>query len=148
MIIDKLFWYCQSHLEPIHELHGKGWTKRAPLTKAPQSVRQTCPCTTATCPCTLIWFSLCCRFKSTPYQQPSGQQATRWNKIGDGRWNLKNKNYELHGTTRYGSTTGRYIILYIILIHVLNTEYSIHNPLCNIYYYRVYISNINSIFII
>ena len=42
-----------------YELHKQGWATRAPVIQTLQSVRQTCPRTTATCSYTFAQF-LCC----------------------------------------------------------------------------------------
>ena len=48
-----------------YELHGTGWATRAPVAQTLQSVRQTCPCTTAPCLYTFARFPSCGIFAPT-----------------------------------------------------------------------------------
>jgi hypothetical protein len=48
-----------------YELQGTGWATRAPVAQTLQTVRQTCPCTTATCPYRFARFPSCGIFTPT-----------------------------------------------------------------------------------
>ena len=48
-----------------YELQGTGWATRAPVAQTLQTVRQTCPCTTATCPYVFARFPSCGIFTLT-----------------------------------------------------------------------------------
>ena len=48
-----------------YELQGTGWATRAPVAQTLQTVRQSCPCTTATCPYVFARFPSCGIFTPT-----------------------------------------------------------------------------------
>ena len=80
------------------KLRGTGRATRAPVAQTLQSVRQPCPCTTATCPYRFAQFPSCGIFTTNPYH-PSKNYELKQQGDGD-RTTSRTTNYELHGTGR------------------------------------------------
>ena len=79
----------QMYKNYMYELHGTGGATRAPIAQTLQTVRQTCPRTTATCPYPFARFPSCGIFAPTrtlPVKQRVETTDTS-----------RTTNYELHG---------------------------------------------------
>ena len=73
-----------------------GWATRAPVAQTLQSVRQTCPCTTATCPYRFARFPSCGIFTPTR----TIPENNKWKQQGVGAGETsRTTNYELQGFT-------------------------------------------------
>ena len=87
-----------------YELQGTGRTTRAPVAQTLQSVRHTCPCTTATCSYLFARFPSCGIF--TPTRTIPVKQQLEPPSDGAGETS-RTTNYELQGTGRGNTRAGR-----------------------------------------